>query len=571
MAQFECFAAALLFAVVPQTQAPQGLLTDYLYVTQALDQEILDSTYFALRGAVLQSAGECLAAWEIRLLILLFSGQLARAKREAVALNNALYLRENPGANRASLASTPFKHPANTPPSPGTGGSRHGPAVLPVYPLPNNNDGQIPDSLLMLMVSLKAAPSLARVNEIYRLCYQKRLKGDRENAGVFVGTGNGLQARLMALAYAVIAVLFVTRNHATLVSFLASLRGDLQEAIARNRRGDASPKGAAWTGNAETERKEGTETEKTDITKAERSDITEAERSGFTGTESSETGKIENTEAEKIEGTETVKIENAETEINAEPEINVETEVNSETKVDSRTEIDSENKVNIETGIDSENKINIETGINSETEIIESTESANDAATQTDHAATESRHITTERPENSKNPGTPGGLQNRPHVAGEPPNASPSSVTNLHEYYSHATLLWVLAKIQVRRASQSAPAEWGPLYEPQLALVCKATWTAVLVVTGKIAPQINGDIVHVDACRKKPSVEDLAGLVDQDLFSVRTVCCLLAHWSVAATYTSSLSETTFSTDLGRVYAHVLARWDGQFNKFYGLE
>ncbi|KAF7999667.1 hypothetical protein HF325_005516 [Metschnikowia pulcherrima] len=390
-----------LFAVVPQAIESPGALSDYLYVSQASLTELLDSTFFELTDE-LGSVEEHLAVWEIRLLLLLFTDQLQAAKREATLLNNALYIHENPGAP-ATL------NVQNRPPNgPNSGSSLASIPPGPVYPLPNNNDEKIPDSLLMLLLSLKAAPNLARVNEIYRLCYQKRLKGESHEQLVFLSTKNGLQAKLMALAYGVVAVLFVSRNHATVVTFLGSMRDDLGSAIRSAK----------------------------------------LEQSAF-------------------------------------------------------------KSANLE----------------------------------------------------------------------QSANSSQDTVSGIECYYSNVTLMWVLAKIHVRRGSSSSSLEaetWGELYDHELASIGEGTWKSLRFVTSKIAPRISGSIQKLDLANL--STKKLADLVAEDKLSVRTICCLLALWSVAATHTTTLTEDTFTvtteegrTNLAKTYNFVTNKWGEYFNKLYGLE
>ncbi|GEQ69518.1 hypothetical protein JCM33374_g3190 [Metschnikowia sp. JCM 33374] len=399
-----------LFALSPQCSQAPGDLCNQQYVDKATLAQLLDSTYFVIRGDTLGSAADILMVWEVRLSLLLFTDQLGAAKREAVALNNALYLHENPGAARpANPALVKPQGPGN---GPGPGPASVSVSAPPVYPLPTNNDGAISDSLLSLVLSLKSGPSMARVNEIYRLCYQKRLKGDSVRVN---GAPNdvpslahpnhsnptGLQASLMALSYGVIAVLFVSRNYATLDSFLVSLRHDLK----------ADPSNGA--------------------------------------------------------------------------------------------------------------------------------------------------------------------------------------------YHSNVTLMWLLAKIYMRRASGTVDSTeasvWGPLYDENLGEIAVETWTALTFVTSKVGAQLGGSVFPIVVSPETVSVAQLADLVAQDRISVRTVCCLLALWSLAATNHTNLSQDEFTiipdqghhsgdtaagtsgdssdnmSGVGYVTRYIRSRWGDFYNKLYGLE
>lgn len=182
--------------------------------------ELLDLTYHLLRSTN-PSRDEALTLWELRLVLLMFENQLNAAKKEALNLNNALYLLENPNAP-----------PPQTPPKPpplgrtdSTASRRSGsPAVQTtpgiIYPLPKNNDGAIGFPLLLLILRLKLAPNLSLVNELYKLCYQLRLKGNP-------GEEAEIQRNLVSLSYEIIMVLTITRNFYTLLSFLKSLEADL--------------------------------------------------------------------------------------------------------------------------------------------------------------------------------------------------------------------------------------------------------------------------------------------------------------------------------------------------------
>lgn len=390
MADLNYLTSERLFVIIPPSPEVRGLLQDYLYVVLAPFPDLVHNTYFELRQGSLNTVGEILAVWEIRLSLLLFSDQLSAAKHEAVNLNNALYGHENPGSGPSIITPT---------------GPPNSKLVPPVMPLPNNNDGKIPDSLLTLLLSLKAAPNLARVHELYRLCYQRRLKGPSENSetNFLKLPQTDIQVHLMALAYAVVAVLLVSRNYSTLVSYAASMRTDLQAAIAREN----------------------------------------------------------------------------------------------------------------------------------------------------------------EHKKENKNTNT---------------NAKPNEIDDLHAYYSNFTFIWLVAKIHVRRSAGQGHKLWGAVDDPDLQLVSEATWKDFAYVRTKISPRINGELAPLEALQGLDSGIKLATAIENDHISVRTLCCLLGLWSVAATHGAVVNNHQFTapendstTTLGKAYFYVFEKWTVYFNKLYGLE
>lgn len=112
-----------------------------------------------------------LKLWQARLTLLMFT-QLERARHEAVALNNHLFLLEND----APAAS--------------------------VYPLPRNNP-MIPTLLLLLLLRLKLKPLVTVINEIYKLVYQTRLK---------LTKGGDTRQQLMVALYEVLAALVASHQ-----------------------------------------------------------------------------------------------------------------------------------------------------------------------------------------------------------------------------------------------------------------------------------------------------------------------------------------------------------------------
>lgn len=186
----------LLFVVFPDSNSqPVEPLEDATFLDQ------ISWSYRTLRYGEL-SLSDALKVWEIRLILLCFSNQLPAAKYEAVNLNNALYLHENPGA----APPRSFDQKPNT---------------RAVYPLPKNNGGEISHVLTRLILRLKLLPSLVLVNELYKLCYQVRLRGS-------VSQAEDVQRKLLGLSYEIISVLMITKNYQTLISFLDSLRMDLK-------------------------------------------------------------------------------------------------------------------------------------------------------------------------------------------------------------------------------------------------------------------------------------------------------------------------------------------------------
>lgn len=187
-----------LFVRQPESAAG-SLFFDLLYVNTAPLLELIDATYHVLAEGTLP-LGDVYKVWEIRLTLLLFDSQLYVAKREAVNLNNAVYLNETPDSG---------------PDSPNAG------RLGAVMPLPKNNDGAIGYLLLLLLLRLKTVPNLGLVNEMYKVCYQTRLRGSVEQK-------DEVQSRLISLSYEIISILAITKNFQTLLAFLSSLRGDLR-------------------------------------------------------------------------------------------------------------------------------------------------------------------------------------------------------------------------------------------------------------------------------------------------------------------------------------------------------
>lgn len=224
MAEIDYLISDSLFAHVPQTNAATiDQFYDLEYVRSASNQELIDCTYYLLRSGQL-TIEETLKVWEIRLTLTLFNDQLPLAKREAVNLNNALYIHENPNTQPPPNTS---RVGSNLSANESASLAAHSRAALlnnVVYPLPKNNNGQIGYRLLLMILRLKSIPNLILVNELYKLCYQMRLKGTSSEA-------IKVQAKLTNLSYEVIMVLTITRNYFTLISFLNSLRHDVRVKI----------------------------------------------------------------------------------------------------------------------------------------------------------------------------------------------------------------------------------------------------------------------------------------------------------------------------------------------------
>lgn len=196
--------AETLFVQLPQPEAEPIDFFNIDQISAAPLPVLIDGTYHALHSAT--STKDALLLWEIRLVLLLFNNQLPVAKKEAINLNNTLYLLENANAPKPVGASLDDIRTAQQ---------------SVIYPLPKNNDGEISFLLLILIMRLKSFPNLALVNELYKLCYQLRLRGTISEAST-------VQSKLMKLSYEVVLVLAITRNYLTLLSFLDSLRSDIK-------------------------------------------------------------------------------------------------------------------------------------------------------------------------------------------------------------------------------------------------------------------------------------------------------------------------------------------------------
>lgn len=131
-----------------------------------------------------KSIKEILILWESRLVLHLFNNNLQIAKREAINLNNILYLSEN-------------NTPANN---------------VSIYPLPKNNNAVINHSLIILLLRLKSVPNMVLLNEFYKLCYQLRLKS-LEN----------LSEKLLNLSFDIMVILIINKNYTTLINLLQSM------------------------------------------------------------------------------------------------------------------------------------------------------------------------------------------------------------------------------------------------------------------------------------------------------------------------------------------------------------
>lgn len=186
--------------------------------------QLIDHTYYLLRNGD-YSTEELLLIWEIRLTLFMFNGQISFAKKEAINLNNTLYTNENkalpagPGSGRDSTLSQSSLLALSQ-----SNSSQDGQLLLPIYPLPKNNDGQISNSLLILILRLKSIPNMHLVNELYKLCYQLRLRGTHQMRPHDLTT----KTKLINLSYEVVVILTITKNYSTLLNYLGSLKHDVE-------------------------------------------------------------------------------------------------------------------------------------------------------------------------------------------------------------------------------------------------------------------------------------------------------------------------------------------------------
>ena len=183
-----------------------------------------DLTYSVLKNEHLTKQ-EILTIWEIRLTLHLFADNLTCARKEAINVNNALYLLENRENKPRSLAE-------------GIAGSfkdrrRTTPPLLPIYPLPKNEEGDINWSLIILMFRLKSIPSTSVINELHRLCYRNREIAQNEEAS------SDIRLRLINLSYDLVIILVVSRSYLQLICYLESLMFELH---LQKKQGEVSPK-----------------------------------------------------------------------------------------------------------------------------------------------------------------------------------------------------------------------------------------------------------------------------------------------------------------------------------------
>ncbi|ODV79765.1 uncharacterized protein CANTADRAFT_48489 [Suhomyces tanzawaensis NRRL Y-17324] len=199
-----------LFLKVPGSPVETSLQEFNKELGESTDfDDLVDKTYALLTQHQL-NIQEALAVWETRLTLHLFNNQLSYAKKEAINLNNALYLQENP----------------NPAPLPGGNRSRGNsvgsstPPLQPIYPLPKNKAATIEYDLLVLLLRLKSIPNMNLINELYKLNFQMRLKSDLDE--------DVLRMKLINLSYDIMVILSVTKNHATLLNYLHGLRLELE-------------------------------------------------------------------------------------------------------------------------------------------------------------------------------------------------------------------------------------------------------------------------------------------------------------------------------------------------------
>lgn len=199
-------ANAALFVKLPESRTDKlapALIADFgsSYAHQ------IDTTYHLINSHELSPA-QVLQVWETRLLLHLFNNQLGFAKKEALNLNNALYLHENANTLNPNIPVAQRSRSNSSLSSP----------PQPIYPLPKNNDSAISYSLLVLLLRLKSVPNMNLVNELYKLDYQLRLRYSANKSS---------KSKLMNLSYDVVVILVVTKNHLTLLSYLKGLKHEL--------------------------------------------------------------------------------------------------------------------------------------------------------------------------------------------------------------------------------------------------------------------------------------------------------------------------------------------------------
>lgn len=195
-----------LFARIPPTSTSLKItINDFLHLLKNSNSylQLIDYSYYLIVNPSFD-VKQVLKLWEIRLLLLLFNNQINLAKKEAINLNNALYNNENNQPAGGLLNEVNKMNNDN--------------ALLPIYPLPKNNNGLIEYNLLILLLRLKSIPNLGLVNELYKLCYQLRLTKTSDEE---------IQLKLINLSYEIVVVLTITKNFLTLLSFVESILHDL--------------------------------------------------------------------------------------------------------------------------------------------------------------------------------------------------------------------------------------------------------------------------------------------------------------------------------------------------------
>lgn len=195
-----------LFARIPPTSTSLKItINDFLHLLKNSNSylQLIDYSYYLIVNPTFD-VKQVLKLWEIRLLLLLFNNQINLAKKEAINLNNALYNHENNQPAGGLLNEVNKMNNDN--------------ALMPIYPLPKNNNGLIEYNLLILLLRLKSIPNLGLVNELYKLCYQLRLTKTSDEE---------IQLKLINLSYEIVVVLTITKNFLTLLSFIESILHDL--------------------------------------------------------------------------------------------------------------------------------------------------------------------------------------------------------------------------------------------------------------------------------------------------------------------------------------------------------
>ncbi|RLV95807.1 hypothetical protein JA1_000780 [Spathaspora sp. JA1] len=179
-----------LFLKLPTSEIPKEptLLDLYtqLQTSNPNYDTLINLTYYLIKSPNLQPS-QIIKLWLIRLTLHIFNNQLNYAQREAINLNNVLYLQEFPNAT-----------------------------TMTIYPLAKKVDF----NLSILLLRLKSRPDLTLVNDLYKLNYQLRLTNVVE-----------LQRKLINLSFNVMVVLLISKQYITLQSMLTNISCQLENTI----------------------------------------------------------------------------------------------------------------------------------------------------------------------------------------------------------------------------------------------------------------------------------------------------------------------------------------------------